>query len=103
VAMLFVIAFDARPSITWALGRHGQEGQEENRRAQGAGRAEGRGTRKDNANERQTAAKQSKKEAKNSKKKGRDHDDDDDDMDIDSVLEQYKREVNPHHTSRTLV
>ena len=48
----------------------------------------------------QTAAKQSKKEVKAGKKKGRDHDEEDDDMDIDSVLEQYKREVTPlerHH------
>jgi len=41
----------------------------------------------------QTSAKQSKKEAKNSKKRGRDHDEDDDDLDIDSVLAQYKQEV----------
>jgi hypothetical protein len=43
----------------------------------------------------QTASKQSKKEVKNSKKKGRDHDDDDEDIDIDSVLEQYRKEVSP--------
>ena len=47
----------------------------------------------------QTASKQSKKEAKNSKKRGRDHDEDDEDLDIDSVLAQYKQQVSRPTTS----